>query len=46
MPAVPGMASSMIAAMVCGPSSAIMSARCCSARSHSSASVVAWKALR
>ena len=28
MPAVPGMASRMIAAIVCGPSSAIMSARC------------------
>ena len=39
MPAVPGMVSRMIAAIVCGPSKAIVSSRCCSARAHSSASV-------
>ena len=46
IPAVPGIASSTIAAMVDGPSSATTCSRCSSARSHSSASVVAWKALR
>ncbi len=46
MPAVPGIDSSMIAAIVRGPSSAMTCSRCSSARSHSSTSVVAWNALR
>jgi hypothetical protein len=40
IPAVPGMDSRTIAAIVAGPSIAIVCSRCCSARSHSSASVV------
>ena len=40
MPAVPGMDSSTIAAIVPGPSRAMTCSRCASARSHSSASVV------
>lgn len=41
MPAVPGTVSRMIAAIVAGPSKAIVSSRCWRARALSSASVVA-----
>ena len=46
MPAVPGIDSSMTAAIVAGPSSAMTCSRWASARWHSSSSVVAEKALR
>ena len=46
IPAVPGIDSSTIAAIVAGPSSWIVCSRCSSARSHSSCSVLAWNADR
>lgn len=46
IPAVPGTDSRMIAAIVAGPSKAMVSARWVRARAHSSASVVAWKGER
>ena len=46
MPLVPTTVSSMIAATFCGPSTISTSARWASARSHSSASLVEWNALR
>ena len=46
MPAVPGIVSRMIAAIVAGPSASIVRRRCASARSHYSSSVVAWNSER
>ena len=46
MPAVPGMDSRMIAAIVAGPSNWMVRSRWCSARSVSSASVAAWNSDR
>ena len=46
MPAVPGIVSRMIAAMVAGPSKLITCSRCASARWHSSASVLEWNGER
>ena len=46
MPAVPGIVSRMIAAIVSAPSITIVRSRCSSARSHSSCSVVAWNSER
>ena len=46
MPLVPTTVSSTIAAIVCPPSTMITSARCSSARAHSSASSPEWNAER